>query len=52
MMMLPSSDLIVVSWAVRGVSRTYFGSSRDMAITERDQNYNRLPVIPIGGFRM
>ena len=39
-------------WAVRGVSRTYFGSSRDMAITERDQNYNRLPVIPIGGLRM
>ena len=31
-------------WAVRGVTRAYFGSSRDMAITERDQNYNRLPV--------
>lgn len=31
-------------WAVQGVTRTYFGSSRDMAITERDQNYNRLPV--------
>ena len=31
-------------WAVTGVTRVYFGSSSDIAITDREKNYNHLPV--------
>ena len=31
-------------WAIRGVTRAYYGANGDIAVTDRENNYNRLPV--------